>query len=234
MLRHIGKIAKRRLLGRRLPDIVRSVRAESLTYLDDDALIDLYEQVSALEKQTTKGILVEAGCALGGSAIVMATAKSKRRPFFVYDVFGMIPSPSELDEADVHERYAIIESGQAEGIGGNKYYGYEENLLDKVAENFNRHSVPVEANNVHLVKGLFEDTLAIEEPVAMAHVDSDWYGSVMTCLQRIEPHLVSGAVLVIDDYYHWSGCRKAVDEYFEDKQDRYDFIRRSRMHIIRK
>jgi hypothetical protein len=209
------------------------VREESLTYLEAAALSDLYERVSGLEKQGIQGILVEAGCALGGSAIVMAAAKTKARPFFVYDVFGMIPPPSEHDGPEVHERYQVIRSGRSKGIGGNKYYGYEENLLEKVSENFRRYGMPVEANNIYLIKGLFEDTLRIEEPVALAHIDGDWYHSVWTSLQQIEPFLSPQGVLVIDDYDAWSGCRKAVDEYFRDKRDRYEFIRKSRLHIVR-
>jgi hypothetical protein len=33
-------------------------------------------------------------------------------------------------------------------------------------------------------------------------------------LRYLYPLLVSGGVLVIDDYGHWQGARKAVDEYF--------------------
>ena len=230
----IRRIFKQQLLRHRAPPIVRSVRAESLTYLEDAALSDLYAQVRRLEEQGTEGILVEAGCALGGSAIVMAAAKAKTRPFFVYDAFGMIPPPDEHDEADVHERYQVIRSGQSEGLGGNKYYGYEENLLEKVVENFRSHGMPVEANNVYLIKGLFENTLRSIQPVALAHIDGDWYRSVWTALQQIEPRLVPDGVLVIDDYDHWTGCRKAVDEYFRDKRNRYRFIRKSRLHIVRK
>jgi O-methyltransferase len=219
-------------LGRSVPAIVRSVRAESLTYLDDDALGDLYEAVRDIEAHRRTGILIEAGCGLGGSAIVIAAAKSPARPFFVHDVFGMIPAPSDNDSADVHERYRVIRSGQSVGIGGNKYYGYEEDLVAKVTESFRRHSVPIENNNIHLLKGLFQDTLRVREPVALAHVDGDWYDSVMTSLTRIEPYLAPHGVLVIDDYDAWSGCRKAVDEYFRDKRDRYDFIRKARLHIV--
>ena len=32
------------------------------------------------------------------------------------------------------------------------------------------------------------------------------------------PHLETGGVLIIDDYGHWQGARKAIDEYiFENK-----------------
>jgi O-methyltransferase len=216
------------------PPIVRAVRADGLTYLEHSALNDLFDRVRTIEKNRGEGVLIEAGCALGGSAIVMASAKLRSRPFYIYDVFGMIPPPSEHDDADVQHRYEVIKSGQSEGIQGNMYYGYVKDLPTKVTENFRRHGLPVQANNIHLVQGLFQDTLRVNEPVALAHLDGDWYESVMTCLQRIEPCLTSGGVLVIDDYDAWSGCRKAIDEYFSDKMDGYEFIRKSRLHIVRR
>jgi hypothetical protein len=234
MTKTIYERAKRTLWQWALPPIVRSVGEESLSYLDDAALKDLFDIVRILERQNTKGILIEAGCALGGSAIVIATAKSKTRPLYVYDVFGLIPEPSAQDGEDVHQRYEVIRNGQAQGIAGNTYYGYQDDLFNVAIENFRRHGVPVEANAVRLVKGLFQDTLRVEEPVAMAHLDGDWYESVVTCLRRIEPWLVQDGVLIIDDYDHWSGSRKAVDEYFRDKLGKYEFVRLSRLHIIRK
>jgi asparagine synthase (glutamine-hydrolysing) len=214
--------------------IVKAVKAESLTYIGTQALKELYERIATLEEERIPGILVEAGCALGGSAIVMATAKSKNRTLNVYDVFGMIPPPSDHDGEDVHKRYEQIKSGKSAGLGQNKYYGYEEDLLAKVGENFRRHQLPPEENNVHFIKGLFQDTLQISEKVALAHIDGDWYESVRTCLERIVPHIVSGGALVIDDYDAYSGCAQAVNEYFADKQDRFAFIRLTRLHILRK
>ncbi|MES2354974.1 MAG: TylF/MycF/NovP-related O-methyltransferase [Pseudomonadota bacterium] len=217
-----------------VPEIVRAVRADSLTFLEPEALADLFETIQNYERNDMPGILIEAGCAAGGSSIVMATAKSKKRRLQVYDVFGMIPPPSEKDEKDVHDRYAVIRGGSAKGIGDRDYYGYEEDLLSKVQSNFERHGIPLRRNNVQLIKGLFEDTLQVTEPVLLAHIDGDWYESVHVCLERISPALVPGGVLVIDDYYAWSGCRKAVDDFFIDKRDRFDFVKKSRLHVIRK
>ena len=106
--------------------------------------------------------------------------------------------------------------------------------MEQIKQTFYDYGLPPDKNNVHLIKGLFENTLFVNEPVAFAHIDCDWYESVMNCLQRIEPHLVKGGVLIIDDYYTWSGCRKAVDAYFADKKDRVEFHNKSRLHIIRK
>ena len=65
-------------------------------------------------------------------------------------------------------------------------------------ENFRKYGLPVEENNIQLIKGLFQNTLHVEQKVALAHIDGDWYESVLTCLNRIAPHLTPGGVLVID------------------------------------
>ena len=223
-----------RLSAGRAPSIIDAVVTDGLTYLGKYALLDLHEQVTRIENARIDGVIIEAGCALGGSAIVMAMAKSHPRPFYIYDVFGMIPPPSDKDGKDIHQRYEEIKKGKSGGIGGRTYYGYEINLFDKVVNNFHSHGVSVEENNVRLVKGLYQDTLYPDAKVALAHIDCDWYESVKLCLERIEPLLSPGGVLVIDDYYLWSGCKRAVNEYFDDKRDNYHFVRKSRLHIVRR
>ncbi len=213
---------------------IRRVVHEKLSYLGTPSLTELHDVVARLEKEGQAGILIEAGCALGGSALVITASKAVSRPLYVYDVFATIPPPSERDGPDAHRRYDLIASGRATGIRGGNYYGYSSNLLDSVQESFADLGFPTGENNVHLIEGLFEDTLVVAEPVAMAHIDSDWYDSVSVCLQRITPMLVRGGTLVIDDYSDWSGCRAAVDEYFADMRDQFDFVTKTRLHIIRK
>jgi Macrocin-O-methyltransferase (TylF) len=213
------------------PDARRSISRvcrEQLTFLGERALLDLYRLAARLDR--AEGVIVEAGCARGGSALVIAGAKSPERPFYVYDVFGLIPPPSDKDGEDVHKRYEVIARGEA----GENYYGYEEDLDGQVRESFTRFGLPVEDNNVHLVKGFYEVTLNPSEPVALAHIDCDWYDSVTTCLSRIEPLLVPGGVMVVDDYHTWSGCKQAVDDYFADKQDEFTFRHGSRLHVERR
>ncbi|WP_009633333.1 TylF/MycF/NovP-related O-methyltransferase [Synechocystis sp. PCC 7509] len=212
--------------------VVKKVIKGHLTYLDINALYDIVQTVFAIEQKNLNGILVETGCALGGSAIVIASAKNKERNLLIYDVFDRIPPPSEKDSQDIHDRYEIIASGQSKGLGENLYYGYENDLYHKVLQALSKFRVEANENNIQLIKGLYQDTLKIDSPVAFAHIDCDWYDSVLTCLQQIEPHLVSGGVLIIDDYYTWSGCKKAVDEYFFNKNN-YKFINKTRLHIIK-
>ena len=222
------------LAGRtRAPGIVGKVRAGRLTYLNEEALVELQQEVRWVEEAGLQGMLIEAGCALGGSAIVMAAAKAPNRALHVYDVFSMIPAPSERDGEDVHRRYDVIRSGKSAGIDGGGYYGYEEDLRERVTGNFQRLGFPLDENHVELVEGLFQDTLRPDGPVALAHLDGDWYESVMTCLRSIVPWLVRGGRLVIDDYHTWSGCRQAVDEFFEGRMRDFRFAGVSRLHIVR-
>ena len=69
--------------------------------------------------------------------------------------------------------------------------------------------------------GEVEDTLVVDAPIALAHVDVDWYDPVMTCLERIAPHLSVGGIIVLDDYFDWSGCRKATDDFLKNTPFRF-------------
>jgi predicted O-methyltransferase YrrM len=211
---------------------IKRAREEHLTYLKPEHLRALAAAVVDIERRGLPGLIVEAGAARGGSAIVLAVAKAPERAMKVYDVFGMIPPPSEQDGPDVHERYAKITAGEAQGVGGDTYYGYRDDLYEEVTESFTRLGAPAAERNVELVRGLFEDTIDLDEPVAFAHLDGDWYESTMTCLERLAPLLVPGGRIVLDDYYMWSGCRRAVDEYF-DGRDGFRLEQRARLHVVR-
>lgn len=69
---------------------------------------------------------------------MLSTLKGDERTFHGYDVFGMIPAPSERDPDDVHERYAAIVSGSSDGLAGDVYYGYRKDLLDHATKTFSK------------------------------------------------------------------------------------------------
>lgn len=75
--------------------------------------------------------------------------------------------------------------------------------------------------------------MKVESPVSLAHIDCDWHDSVLTCLNRIEPHLVTGGTLIVNDY--WLGCRKAVHKYFENKNSNdYSFTKKADLFIVKR
>lgn len=216
-----------------LAPVIEEVVARRLTYLSVAALEDLADVVADAEASGLPGSVVEAGTALGGSAVVLGRAKSADRPLLLFDVFGRIPPPSERDGIDVQQRYQVIADGAASGIGGEVYYGYRDDLLGDVQRNLASFGLVSDRDRIRFVPGLYQDTMPVNEPVAIAHVDCDWYESVTTCLEGIEPALVPGGRFIIDDYDAWSGCRAAVDAFLAaPRPRRYRLERRARLHII--
>jgi O-methyltransferase len=55
---------------------------------------------------------------------------------------------------------------------------------------------------------------AAPERIALLRLDTDWYSSTRHELEHLYPRLAPGGVLIVDDYGHFAGARKAVDEYF--------------------
>jgi len=196
--------------------LLREIRAANITYVGIPKLQMLRDAALRVRQDGVDGDFLEAGVALGGSAILLAKCKPPSAALHLYDVFAMIPPPGPKDGDDAHGRYEVIRSGESEGLGGEKYYGYVDNLIEQVHSNLARFGVDVQRDKVRLVQGLFDDTLHPSEPIALAHIDCDWYAPVRTCMERIIPHLVPGGIMVFDDYASYSGCRRAVDELLQE------------------
>jgi hypothetical protein len=64
--------------------------------------------------------------------------------------------------------------------------------------------------------GEVETTIPDQAPqeIAVLRLDTDWYESTHHELVHLYPRLSEGGVLIVDDYGHWQGARRAVDEYF--------------------
>ena len=205
------------------PGLCDRVRADRLTYLSIEKLEDLERLAADVLAEQVPGMFVEAGVALGGASIVVATrAREQGRQFRGYDVFGQIPAPGERDDEKSHARYEVIASGASGGLGGDdEYYGYRDDLLAVVTATFARYDLQVDGTNVLLIEGLFEDTMSFkpDEQLAFVHVDCDWYEPVRYVLETTYPALASGAVVIADDYHDYGGCRDACDEFVEARED---------------
>jgi hypothetical protein len=200
-------------------EVIARVRSNSLTYCGKPKMENLRDAALRVRQEGIEGMFIEAGVALGGSAILLAKMKAPGTVLNLYDVFSMIPPPGPLDGEDAHRRYAEIKSGASAGLGGEVYYGYRGDLVEQVRANLRTFGIDTARDKVNLVKGLFEDTLHPAGPVALAHIDCDWYEPVRTCIDRIMPRLVPGGILVFDDYSSYSGCTKAVDELLQQRPD---------------
>jgi len=199
-----------------ITELIATIRSANLSYCGKPKLENIAETLISLRQAGVPGGLLEAGVALGGSAILLGRLRSPGTRLDLYDVFGMIPAPGQGDGEDAHQRYTEIREGQSKGLGGELYYGYVDDLLSRVKDNLRRFDLHGEADDIHFWPGLFQDTLRPHGPIALAHVDCDWYESVKVCIERIAPRLSIGGVIIFDDYSSYSGCRKAVDEWLAD------------------
>ncbi|MCW2967337.1 MAG: macrocin O-methyltransferase, partial [Solirubrobacteraceae bacterium] len=74
---------------------------------------------------------------------------------------------------------------------------------------------------IHFVRGPVEETLPEHAPerLALLRLDTDWYESTRAEMEHLYPRLSDGGVLIIDDYGHWDGARRAVEEHFAANGD---------------
>ena len=107
---------------------------------------------------------------------------------------------------------------------------------DLVIQNMDSTGFP--ARNIKYIEGKVEDTLSQSKPksIALLRLDTDWYESTKIELEKLYPLLVDGGILIIDDYGHFQGAKKAVDEYFRsiDKKPLMHRIDYSGRMIIKK
>jgi hypothetical protein len=98
---------------------------------------------------------------------------------------------------------------------------------------FQRPTPPAVRENVNLVIGWFEDTLADfvrahPGPVAFLHMDCDLYSSTATVLRHLRPRIAQGTIIVFDEYFNYVGWRhheyKAFQEFVAETGLNYSYI----------
>lgn len=179
-----------------------------------DALI---ESVRYLEANGLEGAFVECGVWKGGSVMAMALAlkelNNESRDIYLYDTFSGMSQPSDVDityhgeKASEKYRRTKISDNSSEWCMAH---------LDEVRKNILGTAYPEQ--RFHFVQGKVEDTIPHEMPkeIALLRLDTDWYESTKHELNHLYPLLRPRGVLIIDDYGHWEGARKAVDEYIAE------------------
>lgn len=197
-----------------VPETIAYLRSNALTYCGRAGKLEVvHEAAKRVEDAKVPGIMLEAGVAMGGSAIVIAKTKAPGRELRLFDVFEMLPPPAANDDAKSHEVYKNFLAGNVSGAVDRNYVEHATDLLTFTRENMKRTGVDPEGLNIRFVKGLYEDTLHVDEPIAFAHIDCDWYDSVKVCIDRLADHVSVGGIMLFDDYNSFQGCRKAVDEW---------------------
>jgi O-methyltransferase len=227
----LGKIpfvaARRRRKARRAfpPDlseeerrIVQLVRPYTMTTVD--RIVGLVHAVQYLVRHRIPGAIVECGVWRGGSmmaaAATLLAAGDDERELYCYDTFEGMTAPTPVDVSYWGDPAAELLARDPKGTGLWCYASKED-----VAANLARTGYPPE--RIHLIAGRVEDTIPGRippGPIALLRLDTDWYESTRHELDHLYPRLVSGGVLIADDYGHWQGAKRAVDEYLGEHPSR--------------
>jgi hypothetical protein len=170
--------------------------------------------------------MVETGVWRGGSmmavALTLLEAGDTTRPLYLYDTFAGMPEPGQHD-VSLWDRPALAEWQREGGAPEDMSRCCHASLAEvKRAMGTTGYGGPL-----HFVAGKIEETIPDTAPatIALLRLDTDWYESTRHALEHLYPRLAPGGVLLVDDYGHWRGARKAVDEYLEQQAVRPLLVR---------
>lgn len=148
----------------------------------------------------------------------MAEVLGPERSYYLFDSFEGLPS------ADPDLDGLIAVRWQADTTSPYYFDNCRADITFAEAA-MARSRVP----DYRLVKGWHKDTLPSftpPAPISLLRLDSDLYESTTQCLESLYQHLLPHGLLLIDDYYTWDGCVRAVHDFLV-REGRAERIRQS-------
>jgi O-methyltransferase len=187
---------------------------QPFTMTSYERVLALIDSVQYIVLNEIPGDFVECGVWKGGSIMAAMLTLSRlgeeRRKIWLYDTFEGMTSPKEVDISLTGEHAEKIYKEHQ--LSGNAWCGA---TAEEVRANLNQCDYP--PNLIHFVVGPVEQTLLQRRPsqISLLRLDTDWYESTKSELEMLYPKLARNGVLIVDDYGHWAGCKRAVDEFFQ-------------------
>ena len=176
----------------------------------------LVEAVRYCLANEVRGAFAECGVWRGGSVLAMILTLQEQgvedRDVYLYDTFEGMSSPTEADTSAFH-RSALELWEESNGKPFPELFDEEIFNEDLVRMTVGATGYP--PDRLHLVRGKVEETVPgiLPDRLALLRLDTDWYESTLHEMRHMYPRLAPAGVLIIDDYGHWEGSRRAVDEY---------------------
>jgi hypothetical protein len=153
------------------------------------------------------GAIVECGVWRGGMIAGIAMTVGADRVYWLFDSFEGLPDARPVDGPAAAQWQA--------NTAGPYYYDNCTASEEEAAESMLIAGVP----DVRIRKGWFEDTLPTADfagGIALLRLDGDWYASTRQALTMLFPRVNEGGIVIVDDYYTWDGCSRAVHEYLSE------------------
>jgi len=220
------------ILGRKTPSLVfppeippqdvdlitRLLAPESpkdrLTLLSLERLCATSISIDYIVCNNIPGDVVECGVWRGGTSILMAAklANTKSsKTVFLFDTFEGMTKPTWHDVHSTTGVNALSTFNQLQTVSHNEWCFAS---FDDVQSNIKNFGL---SQFTRLVKGPVEETLLTESNlpslISLLRLDTDWYESTKLELDVLYERVAPGGVILIDDYGHWDGARRAVDEF---------------------
>lgn len=206
------------------PEDIETFRmVQPYTMTGPEAVHAVCEAVRYIVRHDIPGAVVECGVWRGGSMMAAARTLLRQgatdRDLFLFDTFeGMSPpSAEDVDFRGVAAADQLAASDRERSREPSKLVPEEVVWAYSPLETTRAAmlSVGYPEGKIHFVQGRVEDTLPARAPgsIALLRLDTDWYESTRHELVHLFPRLSPGGILIIDDYGHWKGARKATDEY---------------------
>lgn len=192
---------------------IKRVRRHTLT--SAARIAALCDAVAYIAREGIEGDIAECGVWRGGSmmaaALTLGRLGDRDRDLYLYDTYTGMTEPSAADVSSPYDGYSPRRRWRRIASKGGEWAGVSASEVRAAVE-----STGYPPERVHCVAGKVEDTLPDEAPdsLALLRLDTDWYESTKHELLHLYPRLVPGGVLIVDDYGHYEGARRAVDEYF--------------------
>ncbi len=165
------------------------------------------------------GDVVECGVWRGGSMMAIALTlleySAGTRHLHLFDTFAGMTAPSDVDvRLDGVPARRLFERAWRDDPN-RVWRGVPRDEVERAML-----STTYDPALVHYVEGRVEDTLPAAGPelISLLRLDTDWHGSTKHELTHLFPRLAVGGLLIVDDYGHFAGARRAVDEYLAEKE----------------
>jgi len=194
--------------------IVQSVNPYTLT--GEERIAALMNAVGYVVENKIPGDIAECGVWRGGSMMAVALAlmyhSDSSRHLYLYDTFEGMSAPTKHDQS--FDGLSAQLQLQRDPVGTGVWC---RSPIEDVRANVLSTGYPEE--RVHFIPGKVEETLPSIRPACLSllRLDTDWYESTKHELIYLFPLLDPRGLLIIDDYGHWHGARKAVDEYLTER-----------------
>jgi O-methyltransferase len=194
-------------------DKATSAAVRPFTMTSPDRILAACDAIRYVDRFKIPGAIVECGVWAGGSVMAMIRTLidvgDMTRDVYLFDTFDGMTDPTAEDR-DIYGRSAAEMMAETDKQTAT-IWAYRS--LPDVRRNVGGTGYPSE--RTIFVQGKVEDTVPDKAPdqIAVLRLDTDWYESTKHELTHLVDRVAPGGVLIIDDYGHFQGARKAVDEW---------------------